>query len=96
MYGWLLAFSRGWGLYHWQNIFITRRERGLLRFYGYRKASLLFAKLFLIRVYGSMMFRQLQERVFVIREGSNSCSTDIETRLYHSENALLARQDELV
>ena len=66
------------------------RERGLLRFYGYRKASLLFAKSFLIRVYGSMMFRQLQERVFVIREGSNSCSTDTETRLYHSENRLPA------
>ena len=55
MYGWLLAFSRGWGLYHWQNIFITPRERGLLRFYGYRKASLLFAKSFLISVCGSIM-----------------------------------------
>ena len=46
--------------------------RGLLRFYSYRKVSLLFAKSFLIRVCGSMMFRRLQERVFVIRKNSNS------------------------
>ena len=48
------------------NIFITPRERGLLRFYGYRKASLLFAKSFLICVCGSIMI------VFTYRYGTLS------------------------
>ena len=97
VYGWLLTFSRGWRLHHWQNRPPWART---LTFLQLQEGVSTLRKIILdscIRFHDvstntgtRLCHSQKQYMHITVREGSNSCSTVIETRLYHSKNALLS------